>query len=221
MRHRSSAGLAVGCVMAALAVFGSGCQTVYNKTLENVFGYEKRELLKKSVAALQEEQQQTQEEFKDAMTRLKELYAFDGGELEKVYDKLKSSHEACDAQAKEVRKRIENMEDIAKSMFSEWEKELGQFSNPTFAENSRRQLQETKDRFAQLSRSVHASEESMKPVLTQLKDHVLYLKHNLNAAAIGSLKGEASAIQGQIEELIARMNASIAEADNFIKTLPQ
>ena len=81
--------------MAALVVLGSGCQTVYNKTLENVFGYEKRELLKKSVAALQEEQQQTQKEFKDAMTRLKELYAFDGGDLEKVYDKLKSSREAC------------------------------------------------------------------------------------------------------------------------------
>ncbi|MBP7944552.1 MAG: DUF2959 family protein, partial [Verrucomicrobia bacterium] len=133
------------------------------------------------------------------------------------------THKFCyrAAQAKEVRKRIENMEGIAKSMFSEWEKELGQFSNPTFAENSRRQLQETKDRFGQLSRSVHASEESMKPVLTQLNDHVLYLKHNLNAAAIGSLKGEASAIQGQIEELIARINASIAEADSFIKTLPQ
>ena len=59
--------------MAALVVLGSGCQTVYNKTLENVFGYEKRELLKKSVAALQEEQQQTQKEFKDAMTRLKKI----------------------------------------------------------------------------------------------------------------------------------------------------
>mgnify|MGYP000951982068 FL=1 len=221
MRHRSSAGLAVWCVMGALAVLGSGCQTVYNKTLENVFGYEKRQLLKKSVAALQEEQQEAQEEFKDAMTRLKELYAFDGGELEKIYNKLKSSHEACEAQAQDVHKRIENMEGIAKSMFSEWEKELGQFSNPTFAENSRRQLQDTRVRFAQLSRSVHASAESMKPVLIQLKDHVLYLKHNLNAAAIGSLKGEASAIQGQIEELIARMNASIAEADSFIKTLPQ
>jgi len=214
--------LAFVCVgMVLLAGLSSGCQTVYNATMESVFGYEKRELLKKAVTSLQSEQQEAQQEFKDAMTRLKELYAFQGGELEGVYHKLKGSHEDCDAQAKEVRQRIENMEKIATSMFSEWEKELQQFSNPSFAENSRRQLQETKERYDQLSRSVRASEDSMKPVLAQLKDHVLYLKHNLNAAAIGSLKGEATNIQGQIETLIARMNTSIAEADRFIQTLPQ
>jgi hypothetical protein len=45
------------------------------------------------------------------------------------------------------------------------------------------------------------------------------LKHNLNAAAIGSLRGEASRIESQIQTLIAEMNTSIAEADAFIKTL--
>jgi len=210
---------AVLYVVLWVAVFGTGCQSVYNKTMENVFGYEKRELLKKSVTSLQEEQQQAQEEFKDALTRLKELYAFQGGELENIYHKLKSSYEDCDAEANTVQKRIDNMENIAKSMFTEWEKEIQQFSNPTFAENSRKQLQETKERYGQLSRSVQAAQTSMKPVLTQLKDHVLYLKHNLNAAAIGSLKSEATNIQGQIEALIAKMNASIAEAESFIKTL--
>jgi hypothetical protein len=75
-------------------------------------------------------------------------------------------------------------------MFSEWEKELQQYSNPSMAEMSRKQLRDTKARYTQLSRTVRTSEDSMKPVLAQLKDHVLFLKHNLNAAAIGSLKGE-------------------------------
>ena len=61
----------------------------------------------------------------------------------------------------------------------------------------------------------------MKPVLAQIKDNVLYLKHNLNAAAIGSLKGEAANIQSQIEQLLSRMNASIAESDSFIESLPK
>jgi len=204
---------------ALLGLLGAGCQSVYNSTMENVFGYEKRELLKKSVAALREDQQEAQQEFKDAMTRLKELYGFKGGDLEAVYTKLRKSHENCEAEAKDVGKRIENMEGIATSMFREWEKEIEQYSNPTFAENSRRQLQETRTRYAQLAQSVRASEQSMKPVLMQLKDHVLYLKHNLNAAAIGSLKGEATNIQAQIEQLIGRMNASIAEADAFIQTM--
>ena len=204
---------------ALLGLLGAGCQSVYNSTMENVFGYEKRELLKKSVAALQEDQQEAQQQFKDAMTRLKELYAFQGGELEAVYTKLKKDHEHCEAEAKDVSKRIENMEGIATAMFREWEKEIEQYSNPTFAQNSRRQLQDTKSRYAQLTQAVRASEQSMQPVLTQLKDHVLYLKHNLNAAAIGSLKDEATNIQAQIEQLIGRMNTSIAEADAFIQTM--
>lgn len=214
----SSLGIALGALVL-FAALGTGCQTVYNTTLENVFGLEKRELLKKAVNALQSDQQEAQAEFKDAMTRLKELYAFQGGDLEAIYDKLKASYDDCNAQARDVHKRIENMETTAQSMFAEWEKEIQQYGNPAFAENSRRQLQQTRERYGQLSRSVRSSEESMQPVLSQLKDHVLFLKHNLNASAIGSLKGEAATIQGQIESLIARMNASIAEADSFIATL--
>lgn len=213
--------LVLCCLVALAGGVGSGCQTVYNATMENVFGYEKRQLLKKAVSALRQDQQQAQVEFKDAMTRLKELYAFEGGNLEKFYNRLKVSYESCQSEAEDVRKRIENMEDIAQSMFKEWEKEIGQYTNPTFASNSRRRLQETKERYAQLSRTVRACESGMQPVLTQLQDHVLYFKHNLNAAAIGSLKGEAANIQVQIADLVKRMNATIAEADDFIKTLPE
>ena len=189
--------------------------------MEKVFGMEKRQLLKKSVVDLKQEQKEAQTEFKDAMTQLKELYAFKGGKLEDTYNKLKASYDDAKSQADEVHKRIANMEGIAKSMFSEWDKEIKQYSNPTFAQNSRQQLNDTKSRYSQLTSTVKASEQTMQPVLTQLNDHVLYLKHNLNAAAIGSLKNEAGSIQTQIEEVVRRMNDSIAEADAFINSLPQ
>ncbi len=57
----------------------------------------------------------------------------------------------------------------------------------------------------------------MAPVLTQFNDYVLYLKHNLNAQAIASLKGEATNIQNEISRLIDSMNRSIARADEFVK----
>ncbi len=199
----------------------TGCTSLYNATMEGVFGYEKRELFKKSVTALQSEQKDAQKEFKDALTRLKELYGFHGGELESVYEKVKSSYERCDGEAKAVHTRIENMEDLAKSMFSEWEKEIQQYTNPNLAATSRDQLRLTKDRYAQLSRTVREAESAMQPVLGQLKDNVLFLKHNLNASAIGSLQGEASGIQKQIEQLLTQMNTAIAASDSFIKTLPK
>ena len=51
----------------------------------------------------------------------------------------------------------------------------------------------------------------MDPVLKKFKDQVLYLKHNLNAKAIGSLK---------IASLIKEMNKSVASADQFIQKMP-
>ena len=57
----------------------------------------------------------------------------------------------------------------------------------------------------------------MEPVLAQLNDQVTYLKHNLNAQAIGALKGEALDVEKEIQRLINDMNASITQAEAFIK----
>jgi hypothetical protein len=202
-------------------LFATGCTTIYNSTMEGVFGYEKRKLFKKSVTSLQSEQKDAQKEFADALTRLKQLYGFTGGELESVYEKVKTSYERCDSEAKAVHKRIGKMEDLANSMFGEWEKEIQQYTNPNLATTSREQLRLTKDRYAQLSRTVRQAEAAMQPVLAQLTDNVLFLKHNLNASAVGSLQVEASGIQQQIEQLLTQIYTAIAASDSFIKTLPK
>ena len=56
-------------------------------------------------------------------------------------------------------------------------------------------------------------------MLIHFHDQVLYLKHNLNAQAIASLKGEAADIQTEIDRLIKGMNTYIARADEFINEL--
>lgn len=50
---------------------------------------------------------------------------------------------------------------------------------------------------------------------------MLYLKHNLNAQAIGALQAEVAEIEGDLKRLIPEMRASIAEADTFIEALPE
>ena len=193
---------------------------MYYATMEK-FGVEKRDLLKKAVVSARDSQEAAATEFKDALTRLREMYAVNAGDLEKNYDKLKGEYESADKSAATVRKRIKDMDQVAGDLFAEWEKEIAEFSNPTYASNSRRQLNETRTKYQQLSASVKSAEASMEPVLKQLKEQVLYLKHNLNAAAIGSLRGEATSIQAEITRLIDQMNGSIRQADEFIKTLPQ
>ena len=84
--------------------------------------------------------------------------------------------------------------------------------------SSKASLSDAKAKYQKLSAAMNQSTKGMYPVLAKLKDYVLYLKHNLNARAVGALGGEVVSIEQEVTGLIADMNKSISEADNFIKT---
>lgn len=208
------AGLLLTCMLPA-----GGCHSAYYAAMET-FGVYKRDLLKKRVVAARDDQKVASEQFKDALTRLKEMYGFDGGNLERTYNGLNKDYESSASKAEAVRKRIRDVETVAKDLFAEWEKEITQISTPSLQAGSRKQLAETRARYESMHAALISAESSMQPVLTKFHDQVLYLKHNLNAQAIASLKGESASIQAEISQLIKQMNASIAQADEFIKAMP-
>lgn len=202
-----------------LAAF-CGCQTAYYKAWETL-GKEKRHLLKDQVEEARTEQEEAAQEFSSALERLKALYDVPDSELEDFYDKLSSDYESCRDRAADVKKRVAQVEEVAGDLFAEWEKENGEIQNVRLRSKDKQMLTETKQRFARLDKAMNKAAASMDPVLGNLKDYVLYLKHNLNAQAIGSLKQEAGDISAQVKTLVADMNKSIAEAEQFIKTLEQ
>ena len=197
----------------------SGCRSGYYAAWEK-FGVYKRDLLNKKVVAARDGEKAASEQFKDALTRLKELYNFDGGKLDQTYSSLQRDYDRSVAKAEEVRKRIKEMETVAGDLFAEWETEMKEISTPALRASSRKTLEETRDHYETLHRALKKAEQSMAPVLVQFRDHVLYLKHNLNAQAIASLRGEGANIQTEISRLIGEMNNSIAQAEEFIKALP-
>ncbi len=198
---------------------GVGCRSTYYAALEKV-GVYKRDLLKKKVAAARDEQKEAGDQFKDALTRLKELYGFEGGKLEKTYRALQRDYDRSETRAGEVRARIREVETVAADLFKEWESEIKLISSEAMQEKSRASLRQTRERYEDLHAALKRAEESMQPVLIQFRDHVLFLKHNLNAQAIASLKGEAASIQTEIAKLLEEMNTAIERSDEFIRALP-
>ena len=59
----------------------------------------------------------------------------------------------------------------------------------------------------------------MTPVLRSFRDQVTFLKHNLNAKAIASLKKTSARMDTGVAELIKDIEVSMKEADSFISTL--
>ncbi|MCK5099901.1 MAG: DUF2959 domain-containing protein [Desulfobacteraceae bacterium] len=203
-------------LLSAIFILISGCSSVYYSAMEKI-GKEKRDILIDNVEDVQESQTKAQEEFKDALTKIKELYAFDGGNLETFYDELKDSYEDCDSRADQISKRINNVKQVAKDLFKEWKEEITLINDVKLKNSSKRSLRNAKIKYQKLETIMMKSTKGMYPVLTKLNDYVLYLKHNLNAKAVGSLSGEVVSIEKDVAGLIKDMNRSIKEAENFIK----
>ncbi|MDB6027460.1 MAG: repair ATPase [Verrucomicrobiales bacterium] len=210
----------LGVALAVALLSGMGCRNVYYSAYEKL-GVYKRDLLQKRVVAARDEEKNTQQEFKDALTRLKEMTGFEGGDLEKHYRQLQSDYDDAASRVTAVHKRVQDVETVAKDMFTEWEKENQQISTESLRTTSRRQLVETRQRYEDMIIALKRVERGMDPVLVKLHDYVLALKHSLNAQAVASLKGESTKIQADINRLLEEMNRSIAQADEFIRQMPK
>ncbi len=196
----------------------SACETAYINTMEQ-FGVHKRDILADRIVDVQEAQAAGQEEFRSALEQFRSVIDVDGGELEKQYDKLQSAFDNSEAAAEKISKRIDKVESVAEALFDEWSDELDQYTNQRLRADSERKLKETQLGYQQVMRSMRASEKSLAPVLDALRDNTLYLKHNLNASAIGALRGEYRNVNSNVEQLLKAMEKSIAESNAFIKTL--
>mgnify|MGYP000300416124 CR=1 FL=1 len=195
-----------------------GCQTAYYSAMEKV-GIHKRDILIDRVEEATTSQEEAKEEFKSALEQLSSLISFQGGELQAQYEASSAQYEASVEAAKKVSEHIEKVDDVATALFTEWEDEITQYSNKSLQRQSQSTLRQTQLLFNSLMRSMRRSEQQMAPILATLRDHTLFLKHNLNASAIGALKGEYQTIKKGVEQLITEMNKSIAESQAFIATL--
>ncbi len=202
------------------AVSGLSCQTAYYETMEQ-FGYHKRDLLVRDVEKARDAQQEAKEQFKSALDRFTKTLDIQGGELQEKYEALNKEYERSEDKANSVRKRVASVEDVSEALFTEWNAELKEYSSSTLRKKSQEQLTQTRAQYAQLIKAMKRAEAKMDPVLAKFKDQVLFLKHNLNAQAIASLKGELVSVEGNINSLIKDLNASIQEADSFIAAMPK
>jgi len=202
------------------AVIGLSCQTAYYETMEQ-FGYHKRDLLVRDVEKARDAQQEAKEQFKSALDRFTKTLDIQGGELQEKYEALNKEYERSEDKANSVRKRVASVEDVSEALFTEWNAELKEYSSSTLRKKSQEQLTQTRAQYAQLIKAMKRAEAKMDPVLAKFKDQVLFLKHNLNAQAIASLKGELVSVEGNINSLIKDLNASIQEADSFIAAMPK
>lgn len=206
-------------LLAALAAGLCSCTTMNYAMQEKLLGREKRDILVKRVGKARDAQQETQAVFQDALEQFGSVVQFDGGDLQKQYDKLSAELERCEGRAEAVRTRVDDVDRVARDLFREWAAEARQFQNAAYRRDSEAKLRDTQRNYDRMLAAMRNAEGKIAPVLSVFRDQVLYLKHNLNARALASLQDESARIEMDVNALIKDLTAAIAEADRFIKTM--
>jgi chromosome segregation ATPase len=206
--------LAIATLMAAVT-FNSACSSTYYRALESI-GIEKRDVLVDRIDDARDSQSDAKKQFTSALDNYRALISVEGGDLERTYDRLNSAYERSERRATEVADRIRAVEKVAEDLFDEWEDEIDEYSDPALSRRSAQLLEETRDDYGDVISAMRRAEDSMGPVLTLFHDQVLFLRHNLNARAIGSLQSELETIEQATTSLIQEMEEAIAEAGRFI-----
>ena len=204
-------------VLAAMP-FLSSCTTAYYQALETV-GIEKRDILASRVEDARESQTEAKDQFTSALDRYRSVVNVEGGDLEQIYDRLANEFERSEARAQAVEDRVAAVQSVADDLFAEWEDEIEDYSDANLRRQSQRLMTDTRAEYRRLIAAMQRAESAMDPVLTLFNDQVLFLRHNLNARAIGSLESELADIERATANLIEEMERSIAEASRFIEAL--
>lgn len=210
--------LSLLCITFLAMVLTTGCSSTYYNTMEKM-GKHKRDIMVDRVEGARDSQAAAQEQFKSALEQFDSVVKLEETNLKKAYDSLNGEYGKSEAAAEKVSDRINKVEDVAEALFEEWADELEQYQSKELRRASKEQLRQTERRYKEMLSSMHQAEASMEPVLRIFKDNVLFLKHNLNAQAIGSLQAEFANLKGGIEELILKMNSAIESSNKFIENI--
>ncbi|MBM4203839.1 MAG: DUF2959 domain-containing protein [Gammaproteobacteria bacterium] len=172
-------------------------------------GVHKRDILRDPVEEAMDSQEEAKQEFRSALEQFEAVVGIQPGGLKDAYTELQGAYDDAESRAKEVSDRIAAVEDVSGDLFAEWQRRIDMITNAKLKAGSRKQLQSSQTAYRGFIGAMRQAESSMQPVLTAFRDQVLYLKHNLNAQAIASLKGELSTIEADVGRLIRDMVESI------------
>lgn len=205
-------------VVFLFALFLGGCSSMYYGAMEKV-GIHKRDIMVDRVKAARDTQNEAKQQFLTAMEQFKSVVNFQGGDLEKEYNRLNATLQESESKAADVRKHIRAVEDVSQALFSEWRAEIKQYTSDTLRKSSQRKYDLTQKKYNELIAAMKKAEAKLEPALVPLRDQVLFMKHNLNAKAIAGLSNELASVQANVDSLVRDMESAIAQADAFIASL--
>ena len=202
-------------LLLALLPSLTACQTDYVARL-GLADRDAKARLGEIVAGAREVQLETQVEFQQAYGLFDQLTrSASVEELEPLFDDFQSELEDCAWAAQALTEEITSIETHAGDLFAEWEAGLALYANPALRDKSAAMLVETRERVDELLGDLNGTRDAMQPVLSNYGDYALFFHHNLNVAAIATLKDTLPSFVQLNAALIGEIESDVQQADEF------
>jgi septal ring factor EnvC (AmiA/AmiB activator) len=212
MRH-SSHSLRVALVAGPLALAAAAVVAAQDQGVKQV-----EELIKKAnatVSAIGE----TKLQLTKTLGVYNSLLSDAATDRKDLYKKLQKEMENTEKRRAEIATRKGEMDTEAQALFQSWAESAKAISDPALRKRTEDRLTKTKASYAEIATVGSKASEMYGPVMKSLGDQVTYLGHDLNPSAVASLKPNATKLNAQADELVHRIDDTMATANKNIGTL--
>jgi hypothetical protein len=136
-----------------------------------------------------------------------------------AYKDLQKQMATTDERRAAIALRVGEMQAEADVVFKSWAESAAAIGDADLRKRSEDRLVATKASLAAIRASGQKAGELYGPVMKALQDQVTYLGHDLNDAAVASLKPNADKLNAQVQELFKRVDDTMTTAHAAIAAI--
>jgi hypothetical protein len=133
-----------------------------------------------------------------------------------AYTKLDEAITDSEEHAEALRASVEDMQDAAEPVFERWFEDLKQISSPEMRQRSRARLLATRERYDAIVAAVEPAMASYEAVNKNLRDHALFLGHDLNPASVADIREDVRTLGTQADALDASLDVCLKAARDYV-----
>lgn len=165
------------------------------------------------------ESERARDAISDSFERLNQLAAgrFDSDPAPVIYARFVQSIDVADEQAKRFRECVGPMLASSQPVFDHWQEDLVKITSDRLRQRAEMRFQVTKERYDAIAKVAVPAQTQLDGFVQALRDHALFLGHDLNASAIDDIQDEVKLVaQTALEldhNLESTMSATRAYAD--------
>ena len=194
-----------------------GCATMYQGAKEKMgIDAHKRETMITRAEDARNAQIEAKKQFQSALEKFQNMVRFEGGDLEREYEELKSTVQRCEERTEDVRARLKGVEEVSADFFDEWRKDIQKYDSDELRDTSREKLENAKEKYESMMTAMRLAESRLGQTLIPFRDQVLYLQNNLNTKSIEGLSGELENVRTDVDELVKVLEKSIKQTTDFL-----